>query len=246
MKAMREPHRSVDLGVRITLVVALAFVVLPFLLLGIYFVVRLRSTPAETTRRTRYGTKLERAFARLQRPIDDAELRRARDAVEREEACDEILRAVGRACAEEAPPRADRLRLIAELRRLCDRRAQDGPEARRLEFGLCVLLLRHATHPWEEDEALSRIWHLDRPYRLAPDYDFVWIHLQAERYDEAAQAAAEALEALEQDTPDVPVHLAFHAWLRARAARASRLAEDPPPPREPEREEQAADDAGPR
>ena len=73
------------------------------------------------------------------------------------------------------------------------------------------------------------------------------------RYEEAADGAAEIVAALEPDAPELGVHLAFHAWLLRRAGRLdearaieSRLAEDPPPPREPEREEQAADNTRPR
>jgi len=253
MGAMRSRRRSEDLGLRILLLAALVFVVLPAVSLGLYFLIHVFPPERGAARRERHVTPLERALARLRRPTDDAEMPRAQDAAERDEAREEALRVLRQACADESKPAADLIRTLQALRRFCAGRSEHARECRRLEFGLCIRLLREG----REEEALSRIWHLGSPDGIEPDYDHVWIHLQSDRYEEAANVAAEALAAREKaGVPDLAAHLEFYAWLlrnagrrdeaRAVEERVSRLAKDPPPAREPEREEQAANDARPR
>ena len=251
---MRSPRRSEDLGLRILLLAALVFVVLPAISLGLYFFVHLFPPgPGHAARWERHVTPLERAFARLRQPRDDAEMPRAKDEAERDEARAEALRVLRQACADEAKSAGDLIRTLDALRAFCAPRSEQARECRRLKFGQCVRLL----HEGREKEALSRIWHLGNPDGIEPGYDHVWIHLQSDRYDEAANVAAEALAAREKaGAPDLAVHLEFYAWLlnnagrrdeaRAVEERLSRLAVDPAPPREPEREEQAANDARPR
>ena len=255
MDVMRSRRRSENLGLRILLLAALVFVVLPAFALGLYFLQHALA-PREVATRPRgepYRTPLERAFARLARPRDEAELRRARDEVERDEARDVALSVLRRACAEESEPTPYLIRLLATLRSACDPRSGHARECRRLEFGQCIRLLREG----HEKEALSRIWQLGSPDGLEPDYDYVCTQLWSDLYEEAADTAAEAVAAREKaGVPDLAAHLEFYAWLLKRAGRLddaraveerlSRLAGDPPPAREPEREEQAADDARPR
>jgi hypothetical protein len=248
---MRSPRRKADLGLRILLLVALVFVVLPGAALGLYFLQQALS-PAEepTPRREPYRSPLERALARLAKPKEEAELRRAADEAERNAARETALRVLRVACAEKEDPPLYLIRLLATLRSQCDPGSEHERECRRLAFGQCIRLLREG----REEEALSRLWHLGSPDGLEPDYDYVCMHLRSDLYDEAVEAAAEALKVREQaGVPDLGNHLEFYAWLLKRAdrleeARAveSRLAEDPPPAGEPEREEQAADHARPR
>lgn len=251
MDAMRPPRRKVDLGLRVLLAFALVVVVLPATALGLYLLQRALYPPDEEAPRPKpYRTPLERAFARLARPKEEAELRRARDAVERAEARRTALGVLRQACAEEEDPPLYLIRLLAMLRGQCDPGSDDDRECRRLTFGQCVRLLREG----REDEALRRLWQLGSPDGLEPDYDFVCMHLRSDLYEEAADAAAEALKVREKaGVPDLRNHLEFYAWLLKRAGRLeearaveSRLAKDPPAAREPEREEQAADHAGPR
>ena len=196
-------------------------------------------------RESPFGSSLEADFSRLYQA--DAKRRHFRD---------EAFRALQRECAEQRKPARDLLDYIARLREYIDPRAKQAIECRRLEFGQCVRLLREG-RAWQEREALSRIWHLGNPDGIEPDYEFAWIHLQSERREEAANVAAEAVAAREKaDIPDLVPHLALYAWLLENAGRfddakvveerLSRLAVDPAPPREPEREEQAANDARPR
>ncbi len=193
---------------------------------------------------------LEYAFFRLGKA--DAQRRYFRD---------KAFRALRRDCAERRKPPGELREYIRKLGVHFDPRSEEAAVLRQLEvgclrreFGEFVRLLREA--PEREEEALSRIFHYECPDGIEPDYEFVWIHLQSDRREEAAKAAAEAVAAREEaGAPDLAVHLQLYAWLlnnagrrdeaRAVEERALRLAENPPPAREPEGEEQAADDAGP-
>jgi hypothetical protein len=187
------------------------------------------------------------------RPLDDAFTRLRRADSERVRARVDALRALRHACAGSRESARDLIGLLAELRKHFPSASREARECLRLQFGQCVRMLGDA----REEEALSRIFHLGSFDGIEPDYEFVWIHLQSDRREEAAAVAAEAVAAREKaGVPDLAVHLQLYAWLlrnaglsdeaRAVAERASRLAEDPPPAREPEREEQATDDARPR
>jgi hypothetical protein len=248
---MRSARREENLGLRILLLAALVFVVLPAAAVGLYFIDHaLESREEPAPRREPYRSPLERALARLARPKEEAELRRAADEAERAEAREAALRVLRLACAEAEDPALYLIRILNTLRSQCDPGSEHDRACRRLAFGQCVRLLREG----REEEALSRLWHLGSPDGLAPDYDYVCMHLRSDLYDEAVEAAAEALKVREQaGVPDLAAHLEFYAWLLERAGRhdearavASRLAEDPPPAGEPEREEQAANDARPR
>jgi hypothetical protein len=187
---------------------------------------------------------------RTKRPLESAFARLRRAEGQRLGARDDAFDCLLRACAEGRRPARALAGLLNELRKHFPPSSEEARACLRLEFGQCVRMLREG----HEEEALSLIFHLGNPDGIAPDYDYVWFHLQSERYDEAAQVAAEAVAAREKaNLPDLAAHLELYAWLLRRAdrldeARAveSRLAEDPPPPREPERKQQAADDTGPR
>jgi tetratricopeptide (TPR) repeat protein len=250
---MRSPRRTEDVGLRILLVAALVFIVIPAIGFGIIFLLEIFGAPEPRPRWTPYDTPAERALWRLRRPRNHSELGRYRDRVERNRAWDEVLGDLREACAEKAAPAAVLIDFLRDLRDTCHPPSDRDRECRRLEFGQYVRLLREG----DDDAALRGIWHLGDPDGLEPNYEFVWIHLQSEQREEAANVAAEAVAVREKaGVPDLAAHLEFYALLLMRAdrhdealavfERLSRLAEDPPPAREPEREEQAADDARPR
>jgi len=237
MDAMRSPRRPEVSGWRVLVLLALA-------LLAIYVGTDLydRFFPREPYAYEQpFGPSLEDAFLRLHRADE-----------ERWQARAQAFRILRRECAERRRPPRDLIEFLGKLG--FDPRSDQALECRRLEFGQCVRLLREG----REEEALSRIWHLGSPDGIAPHhYDHVWILLQSERDGEAADVAAEALALREKaGVPDLAAHLEIYAWLLGNAGRAdearaveerlSSLAEDPPPAREPEREEQAANDARPR
>lgn len=247
MDAMRSPRRTENLGLRILLLAALVFVGLPATAVGLFWLQHAFEPREEPAPRPEpYRSPLERAFARLARPADG----RAADEVERDEARETALRILRSDCAEGWHPATYLIRMLTTLRSQCDPGSGQARECRRLTFGQCVRLLREG----HEEEALSRLWMLGSPDGLEPDYDFVCMHLRSDLYDEAADVGAEVLAVREKaGVPDLDHHLELYAWLLKRAGRhddaravESRLAEDPAPAREPEREEQAADHAGPR
>ncbi|MHC4134212.1 MAG: hypothetical protein ACYTDU_07120 [Planctomycetota bacterium] len=238
---MRSRRRSEAAGWRVLVLLVLSFLAI-YVGLDIYEAFFGGEVPASPFGTSPFGTSLEDAFAHLHRANE-----------RRWQARDEAFRVLQRECAKRSKPARDLIELLNELRVYFDPRSKEAHECSRLEFGQCVRLLREG----HEKEALSRIWHLGNPDGIAPDYDHVWIHLQSDRYEEAANVAAEALAAREKaGVPDLAAHLEFYAWLLGNAGRLvdekaveerlSRLAVDPPPPREPEREEQAADDTRPR